>query len=236
MSLDFGPLASLSRDSVLYLVVHTQGAPGNVDGSARSIHEYHRAPKPKGRGWSGIGYHRVIRKNGSVEKGRPLNRRGAHVNGLNHVSVGICCSGNGDLADFTAEQKRSLRDLLRELLGEFPRATVEGHRPVLDRLIRSGGLDRSFATSKTCPGKLVNLEAIRQSVGGVPATPPGVAEGPATGGPRVGERRWSNHLKEGVVLTRYVSDSEWFFLSDSQIAGLGSRAGAKWSEMPAEPA
>ena len=67
-----------------------------------------------GRGWAGIGYHKVVRKNGDVEAGRPELYQGSHVGGLNAASVGICCSGNGDLQDFTAEQHESLA---REIVG-----------------------------------------------------------------------------------------------------------------------
>ena len=45
------------------------------------------------RGWSDVGYHYVIRLNGTVETGRPLERSGAHAKGHNAHSVGICFEG-----------------------------------------------------------------------------------------------------------------------------------------------
>lgn len=222
--LSFGSLSPLSKNNVEYLVVHTQGAPGNEDGSAAGIHAYHKKPKAQGgRGWAGIGYHFVVRKNGQVERGRPLDRQGAHVQGYNRASVGICCSGNGDLADLTAQQKGSLRDLVRDLRSEFVASTVQGHRPLVDHLIGTGLLGKGLATTKTCPGVRVNLNELQQLIGlDLPA-------------PIRGDRRWSKHLNSWIVLRRYVSDSEWYFVRASRPNDPEIRAHARWSEMPLAP-
>lgn len=223
--LNFGPMTRLDKSAVKYLVVHTEGAPGNADGSALSIHTYHRLARSRGgRGWSGIGYHFVIRKSGRVERGRPLDRQGAHVEGVNRLGIGICCSGHGDLADFTREQKRSLAGLLRDLQREFPGTTVEGHRPLVDRLIAARKLDPGFRTGKTCPGGRVNVAELQQLVGlNVPAPP------------QPGDRRWSNYFKEWIILTRYESDSEWYFVRASRLNDPPTRAHARWSQVPMVP-
>ncbi len=64
----------------------------------------------KARGWDGIGYHFLIRKDGSIHKGRPLSKSGAHAKGRNHY-VGIALTG---FDDFTEAQKDSLTWLLRD--------------------------------------------------------------------------------------------------------------------------
>lgn len=222
--LSFGGLAPLSSERVDRLVIHTQGAPGNQDGSAAGIHAYHRKPKSqKGRGWAGIGYHFVVRKGGQVERGRPLDRQGAHVQGYNHASIGICCSGNGDLADFTPEQKRSLTDLISDLRAEFPTAEVDGHRMLVDQLVDSKRLGPNFRTRKTCPGLRVSLQELQQLVGlNLPA-------------PRPGDRRWSGYFRDWVVLKRYVSDQEWYFVRAARPNEPETRAKARWSEMPLAP-
>lgn len=225
--LQFSTLSRLPGESVEYLVVHTQGSPGNADGSAAGIHRYHRTPHsqggPVGGPWAGIGYHFVVRKDGRVERGRPLDRRGAHVHGYNHASIGICCAGNGDLADFTAKQKQSLAALVRDLQGEFPRATVNGHRPLVDQLIGVGTLARRFRTSKTCPGSKVSLPELQQLCGFRPPTPV------------VGEQRWSRYLNDWIVLKGYASDTEWYFVRASRPNDEPTRARARWSEMPLGP-
>ena len=43
--------------------------------------------------WSDIGYHDVIRRNGAIETGRPLEKPGAHAKGHNQNAIGICLVG-----------------------------------------------------------------------------------------------------------------------------------------------
>lgn len=45
-------------------------------------------------GWAGIGYHFVIRKDGTIERGRPLSVVGAHAQGDNLHTIGICMARN----------------------------------------------------------------------------------------------------------------------------------------------
>jgi hypothetical protein len=76
------------------------------DVSASTIDKWH-----KQRGWDGIGYHFVIRANGSVEKGRSLNKSGAHAKGRNHY-IGIALTGYDT---FTDAQIKSLNALIKRL-------------------------------------------------------------------------------------------------------------------------
>ena len=48
------------------VVIHHTGNPSDDDLSAAEIDASHKA-----RGWSCIGYHYVVRKDGTVEQGRP---------------------------------------------------------------------------------------------------------------------------------------------------------------------
>lgn len=88
---------------------------------------------PQGNGWSDVGYHFIIRRNGIIENGRPLERAGAHVKNFNSNSIGIClvgglnASGAGE-NNFTIEQFSSLETLLKSLKGKFPNAQILGHR------------------------------------------------------------------------------------------------------------
>ena len=74
------------------------------------------------RGWSDIGYHYLIDRDGTVVTGRPLERAGAHVKGHNTGTVGVALFGGlggsaGDsFADhFTQEQEDALRGLIADL-------------------------------------------------------------------------------------------------------------------------
>lgn len=86
------------------------------------------------RGWSDIGYHYLIDRNGQVVAGRPVERAGAHVRGRNKQSIGIALLGGhgGSETDkfedhFTAAQGASLRALIGELKGRFGDLDVNGH-------------------------------------------------------------------------------------------------------------
>ena len=84
-ALIFGPL--LDRSCTRRVIVHHSASP---DVPAAVIHGWHLA-----KGWSGIGYHFVIRADGAVEAGRPSHTIGAHAGpGVNPDSIGICLTGN----------------------------------------------------------------------------------------------------------------------------------------------
>lgn len=148
---------------IQYIVWHT-AAHANNDGArdttAAEIDRWHRQ-----RGWKGIGYHYVIRFDGTIEKGRPDTKQGAHVAGLNGVSLGICFSGHGDFAPLTDAQMRAGLQLTRQLQARYsvPDANVIGHREVRD-LIKAGRLDKKWHTSKSCPGELLDMSVVRASL------------------------------------------------------------------------
>lgn len=87
------------------------------------------------KGWSDIGYHYLIDRDGTVVTGRPLDRTGAHVKGHNTGTVGISLFGGfggsaGDsFADnFTEDQERALLDLIAKLKADYPSITkISGH-------------------------------------------------------------------------------------------------------------
>jgi N-acetyl-anhydromuramyl-L-alanine amidase AmpD len=98
-----------------------------MDIGATEIDQWHRE-----RGFSQIGYHAVIRRNGQVEDGRPIELAGAHARGKNAHSIGICLVGGinkeGDAeANFTFEQYETLDRLLSVMKVEFPYADICGH-------------------------------------------------------------------------------------------------------------
>jgi len=90
------------------------------------------------RGFIDVGYHFVIKRDGTVQDGRPLDRQGAHVSGYNHLSVGVCLIGGVSEDDvnvpennFTSAQFASLRTLLADLkTNHFPHAEILGHRDI----------------------------------------------------------------------------------------------------------
>ena len=111
------------------IILHMAYTPPSMDIGAAEIDGWH-----KQRGWSGIGYHYVIRRDGTVETGRPVEHQGAHTKGENEDSIGICLIGGkhkareGYDANFTSAQWRALDRLCRDLLIEYPEAQISGHR------------------------------------------------------------------------------------------------------------
>ena len=90
----------------------------------------------KNRGFSAIGYHYYIRKNGVLEIGRPEDQIGAHVKGFNDKSIGVCYEGglaeDGSPQDTrTAEQIMTMHRLLRDLRRKYPTTKIVGHRDLL---------------------------------------------------------------------------------------------------------
>ena len=109
-------------------IVHCSDTPATMDIGVKEIDQWH-----KERGWKGIGYHYVIRRDGTIEFGRDLDQMGAHTKGHNSDSVGVCLVGGwkGEF-NFTIAQLMSLKNLVNILQKE-----VFGHR--------------DFDPSKTCP-------------------------------------------------------------------------------------
>lgn len=77
-----------SRHRTDYLVVHTAETYHDQDVSAADINRWHI-----NQGWACIGYHRVIRRDGTIEQGRPDDAIGAHVKAHNFNTWGVCLAG-----------------------------------------------------------------------------------------------------------------------------------------------
>lgn len=101
-----------------------------MDIGAAMIREWHLE-----RGFSDIGYHFVIWRDGYIEEGRPISRIGAHAKGHNSDSIGICLVGGIDEegkpdSNFTCKQYGALCTLVDELVND-PNLNINqvlGHR------------------------------------------------------------------------------------------------------------
>lgn len=128
--------ASCSRD-ITEVVVHWTATYTNQDIGAEEVHEWH-----KKRGWSGIGYHYIIRRDGRIQRGRPLSKQGAHAadNGHNKYSIGIafaagynCPSGTANPNKYisadsiTSEQMKSFDMFMGAFYDEWPGGQAWGH-------------------------------------------------------------------------------------------------------------
>lgn len=121
---------ALDPKRVGLIVVHCAATRPSQDFDVNDIRRMHLQ-----RGFLDVGYHKIIKRDGTVQNGRPLDRQGAHAAGFNHLSVGVCMIGGVSEDDvripennFTPEQFASLRDVLAELKTHFPEAEILGHR------------------------------------------------------------------------------------------------------------
>ena len=103
------------------IVIHHSASPSWT--TAKHIDAWHRE-----RGFDEIGYHFVIRTDGEIQKGRSLNKHGAHAlnptPSRNRTHIGICLIG---YESFSPRQYQSLAVLLRELSERFGQLRIEGH-------------------------------------------------------------------------------------------------------------
>ena len=117
---------------ITLIVIHYSAVRPNQTSSAAQIDTWHRQ-----RGFKfGIGYHYVIRRDGTIEPGHLEWMIGAHchVKGQNHNmhSIGFCYEGGYDIRGQPADtrtkaQKQTMRRLLEELHKRYPRAVIVGH-------------------------------------------------------------------------------------------------------------
>ena len=93
--------------------------------SAEDIHRWHL-----NNGWSGAGYHFLVRKDGKIYRLRPEDKVGAHAYGSNYNSIGICFEGNFMEEDMPAEQIKAGQELVAYLKNKYNITTVQAHRDV----------------------------------------------------------------------------------------------------------
>jgi hypothetical protein len=123
--------------------------------SRAAIGRYHREQN----GWRAIGYHWYIEEDGRGVQGRPDDDIGAHVGGFNSHSLGLCVSGHGDFASWDGPQWAEALRKCAQWCGLYrvPVEHVIGHR--------EAGEHGAPATSKTCPGLLIDMDRFRRELG-----------------------------------------------------------------------
>ena len=124
MAMGFTP----SKRNIKEIIVHCTATPEGRVETVDSIRRMHKA-----QGWSDIGYHYLIGLNGERWNGRSVDLIGAHCEGHNANSIGVCYVGGVDKKmqakdTRTQKQKESLLALLNDLRKLYPRAKIYGHR------------------------------------------------------------------------------------------------------------
>jgi N-acetylmuramoyl-L-alanine amidase len=132
---------------VEWLVVH-HSASDRATTTKEDIEKWHRD-----RGFSQIGYHKVIEGDGAIKDGRPESIAGAHAKGANNESLGVCVCGNFEEETPMAAQVDALKQVLTQWCKDhsLDESSIYGHFNV------PGG-----ETATACPGK--NMKAILGSI------------------------------------------------------------------------
>lgn len=102
------------------VIIHCADTPSSMDIGVNEIRHWHVDE----RGWSDVGYHYVIRRDGTIEVGRMEDVQGAHCSGQNAQSLGICLVGRDE---FTDEQFSSLEKLVQSIEVRYGLVEVCGH-------------------------------------------------------------------------------------------------------------
>ena len=128
--------------TITLIIIHCSATP---QGSSLSFEECRR-DHIMHRHFRDIGYHYYITRDGVVHEGRPIEKVGAHCEGHNSHSIGVCYEGgldaNGKPADTrTDAQRKALKSLIEDLHQRFPKALIVGHH--------------DLNPTKACPGFVV---------------------------------------------------------------------------------
>jgi len=110
------------------IIIHCSATRESQQVSVDTIRDWHLA-----KGWNDIGYHFYIDLDGTIHKGRDIDKIGAHCKGRNRNSIGVCYCG-GVEADGktpkdtrTQEQKESLLHVLKTLKAMYPESMIYSH-------------------------------------------------------------------------------------------------------------
>lgn len=137
----------VNKRNIKELIVHCSATPEGKDFTVSQIREWHLQ-----RGFSDIGYHYVIYRDGSIHIGRDESVIGAHCTGHNTNSIGVCyiggCASDGKTPKDTrtTEQKQSLVKLLKELKTKYPQASIHGHRDFANKACPSFDATKEYSS------------------------------------------------------------------------------------------
>lgn len=132
------------RNSTDLLILHHSGTTTCTPDGVHSAHV--------GNGWAGIGYHYLVRKDGTIYRGRPEDTVGAHAYGANSHSIGVCFEGNYQVEPtMPAAQLAAGQALVADIKRRWGITKVIGHKDVA-------------GSTTDCPGKYFPLVAIVSGV------------------------------------------------------------------------
>jgi N-acetylmuramoyl-L-alanine amidase len=154
------------RGALDHLVLHHTGYRStriggtSVEAQSRHLREIERWHLD--RGFLGIGYHFVISPTGRIFRGRPVDRMGAHVEGHNRGTVGICLMGDFERERPTVAALAALAAVRTRLVPGATGLPLVGHREHSGQATLCPGRFLMAYLSETNEGRLA--AALEESV------------------------------------------------------------------------
>ena len=126
------------------IILHCTATPEGREVDVAEITRWH-----KNRGFATIGYHYLVKLDGTIENGRSIHESGAHTKGYNRTSIGIAYVGGIDDSKKpkdtrNAEQLMALANLLDVLMQMYPKATLHGHNEFAGKACPSFDVQKEY--------------------------------------------------------------------------------------------
>ncbi len=118
---DLAKLAELTK--LNYIIIHCSDSLVPAHDNPKVVDKWHRA-----RGFTCIGYHKFVSRDGTEWKCRPLDKKGSHcrAKGRNNDSIGICM--HGARGDFTKAQYKTVQKIIYRIQKKYGKLIIKGHR------------------------------------------------------------------------------------------------------------
>ena len=115
------------------IVIHCTQTPKDMEVDVEKVTQWH-----KDRGFDTIGYHYLIKRDGTLQVGRDEDAVGAHAVAVNGTSIGVALVGGGTPSmgwenNFAPIQFETLKTILLKLKSEYEIEKIIGHYQVDDK-------------------------------------------------------------------------------------------------------
>jgi len=136
----------MRQEDITEIIIHCAATPEGVNFDINDIRKWHVDE----RGWSDVGYHYIILLDGTIQKGRPTNKQGAHCLGHNSKSIGVCYIGGVDKYSKSKDtrtdaQKVALKALVFMIKDQFKTiSSVHGHNEFSKKACPSFDVSKEF--------------------------------------------------------------------------------------------
>ena len=121
------------RETTDTIVIHCTQTPPDMDVDVEKVTQWH-----KERGFDTIGYHYLIKRDGTLQEGRQQDEVGAHAVAVNGNSVGVAMAGGGTSSmgwedNFAPIQFQTLKTIIMKLKKDYEIKKIIGHYQVDDK-------------------------------------------------------------------------------------------------------